>query len=88
MRKPVGFCACIVLIAVTFVAAGSNEDIAYLTQGVEKIGIAGVPGPVSVFGDNAFAVITGAEKDVQLPLVAAAQYGAGRVVVFHYTFSE
>ncbi len=72
----------IMLVAIASLAIGSNTDIDFLRQDVEKIGIAGSPGPVCVFGDQAFAVITGAQRDVKLPVVAAARYGQGRIVAF------
>lgn len=71
-----------VLLFLPFHAIASNQDIAFLQRGVEKIGFAGSPGPICVFGDRAFAVVAGDQKDVQVPLTAAARYGQGRVVAF------
>ena len=81
MRKSIGFYVFIIFTAIVC-PTGTTEEMADLLQGVEKIGLAGAPGPICVFGEKAFSVIAGAEKDLQVPLVAAAEYGAGRVVAF------
>lgn len=82
MKKAAFYSAFAALILLTSYAAASDQDVAFLKKGVKKIGVSGSPGPVCVFGDRAFAVVAGVQKDVQAPLVAAAEYGAGRVVVF------
>ncbi len=66
-------------------AAASEADVSALTQGVKVINTGGLPGPLGVFGDKAFAVAVGQTKGrspVQLPLVAAARFGKGRAVAF------
>ena len=76
-------CLCVFMaILVACPATASDDDIAVLQQGVDKIGIAGAPGPVGVFGDKAFTVIPGSQKDTQVALVAAAEYGKGRTVAY------
>jgi hypothetical protein len=63
------------------VASHVEPDRQSLLRNVRAINATGLPGPVGVFGQNAFAVITGmAGKDQTLPLVAATRYGRGRVV--------
>ncbi|HGY90818.1 MAG TPA: hypothetical protein ENK43_06580, partial [Planctomycetes bacterium] len=54
-----------------------------LTKGVEAVGQAGVPGPLVVFGKDAFPVVAAPVKaGGAQTLVAAARYGKGRVVAF------
>ncbi len=65
--------------------AGENPRAA-LVDGVHSIARAGTPGIVAVFGDNAFPVVVGGvAKDVQAPLVAAAELGSGRIVAFAHS---
>ena len=62
--------------------APQDSSLAALTQGVQAIASPGSPGRVCVFGDAAFPVVVGkAGKTVQ-PVVGAAEFGKGRVVVF------
>lgn len=62
----------------------ARSDVpASLTEGVESIATAGVPGPVAAFGEQAFAVIGGAQDNgALLPVVAGAPWGQGRVIAF------
>lgn len=58
-------------------------DRAALIRGVRVVDAPGLPGPVCVFGESAFAVVTGRTKQgAVLPLVAASRFGRGRVVAF------
>ncbi|RMH02779.1 MAG: hypothetical protein D6702_07720 [Planctomycetota bacterium] len=57
-------------------------DRAELLAGVETLEQVGLPGPVVVFGPAAFAVLTSADGQA---VVAAARYGAGRVVAFGHS---
>lgn len=82
MRNCAIFTMFILITIMTKPAFASEADIQFLQQGVEKIGISGVPGPICVFGDTAFAVIAAGPKEKQVPLVAAAKFGKGRVVTF------
>ena len=60
----------------------AEDDILFLTKGVEGIPQSGVPGPLCVFGDNAAAVIAGKNGNQLAPVLAAAKFGKGRVVAF------
>lgn len=76
-----------VLLTVTFGVVGASaspEDVAFLTKGVSAIDApGGVPGPLCVFGDQAFAVVAGKSgRNDREAMVAAARHGRGRVVVF------
>lgn len=61
-------------------AADVAADRAALLGGVETLERLGVPGSIAVFGERAFAVLTGGEEP--LAVVAAARLGAGRIVAF------
>lgn len=71
-----------------------NADLAILLKGVREIASPGVPGPVAVWGPNAFAVATGQYSNTRAPVVAAARVGGqtdpainqgGRVVIFGHS---
>ena len=75
-----------VLLAAASQAGADAKDVEVLLDGVTKIAAPGVPGPLCVFGDGAFAVVTGGAGDsVREPVVAAARMGKGRVVAFGHT---
>jgi len=58
-----------------------SDELAILHADVHAIGRSGVPGPVSVFGPEAFAVVAGAATgDVHEAVIAATHVGQGRVV--------
>lgn len=60
-----------------------NADRDALLAGVSSIAAPGVPGPLCVFGEKAFAVVGGgSDKKGREPVVGAARWGAGRVVAF------
>jgi hypothetical protein len=65
------------------VAAKEANGVPTLTQGVDSIATAGIPGPIAVYGERAFCVIAGSQYDgALLPVVAGAEWGRGRVVAF------
>lgn len=67
-------------------AAGAEADLPRLLQGVQAIAAPGVPGPLCVAGNKAFAVVvgrTGGER--QAAVVAASRLDKGRVVAFGHT---
>ena len=60
-----------------------NADQSALRQGVTEIAAPGLPGPVAVFGPQAFAVIVGRSGEgLAAPVVAASHMGRGKVVAF------
>jgi len=62
--------------------ASWQADQAVLRQGVTEIAAPGLPGPVAVFGPNAFPVIVGRSGALAAPVVAASFIDRGKVVVF------
>lgn len=64
-------------------ARAQGVDQAVLRQGVTEIAAPGLPGPVAVFGPQAFAVVVGrVGKGLAAPVVAAGRLGQGKVVAF------
>ena len=58
-----------------------EEDLGALLDGVTEIGAPGAPGPLCVYGPEAFPVIVGATQGgVRAPVAAASLWRAGRVV--------
>jgi len=71
------------LIVATGTSARAASDREVLLEGVKSIAAPGSPGPLCVFGEHAFAVVTGSVKEKRVePVVAAAHWGEGRVVAF------
>lgn len=67
-------------------AMSDEADIKTLLAGVTEIAAPGVPGPLCVFGDRAFPVVVGgAGQGFREPVVAAVEFGRGRVVAFGHT---
>lgn len=61
--------------------AGDPEDVKFLLEGVRQIAAPGVPGPLCVYGPEAFAVaVGGAGRGVAQPVVAAGRLKQGRIV--------
>ena len=81
MLDPSRAFACLVLVLAASVFSG-EADVRELLGGVSSIDAPGLPGPVSAFGPDAFAVAVGGLGDARLPLVAAARHGKGRAVAF------
>ncbi len=74
------------LAALARSVAAENPDRAALIEGVPEISAPGLPGSLSVFGDQAFPVVVGGLKSsAREPVVAAARAGLGRVVAFGHT---
>lgn len=68
-------------------AADEAADRVELLRGIEALERLGVPGSIAVFGEDAFAVLTGGAEP--LALVAAARLGRGRVVaIAHGAYVE
>jgi len=68
------------LLLAGLAAGGSDRD--YLCDGVAEIGSPGIPGPLCLLTDKAFAVVMGAVDGRPAPVVAAGRLGKGRVVAF------
>jgi len=63
-----------------------DGNLGLLLKNVTEIAAPGVPGPLCVFGEQAFPVVTGRTGDaIYEPVVAAGKMGKGRVVVFGHT---
>ncbi len=56
-----------------------DDDLQFLLEGVQHINSGGIPGPLCVFGDDAFPVVTANDHQA---VVAAAEAGRGRLVAF------
>lgn len=65
-------------------AAWANpEAVREITEGVESFAKPGIPGPVALLSPDAFPVVMAKDgSGVAHAVVGAAEYGAGRVVVF------
>ena len=61
-------------------AENMEVDIGALLDGVGEISAPGVPGPLCIFGSEAFPVIVGAIGEVRAPVMAASRWQAGRIV--------
>ncbi len=78
--------ACSLLQAIPSTGPAQTADAKWLLKGVHQIAAPGVPGPLCVFGPNAFPLVVGrADENVFLPVVAAGRLVAGRVVAFGHT---
>ena len=63
--------------------ARQDSDITQFREGVSTIAAPGIPGNLAVIADKAFVVATGGmDGGTQAPVVVAAEWGRGRVVVF------
>ncbi len=76
----------IALFVLLFVSARSSLAVdvrAELLEGVPTITAPGVPGPLCAFGPDTHVIVTGqTSKNIYEPVVVAATFGSGRVVVF------
>lgn len=72
----------LLLFCVCSAAAQQNfaDDRKALLSGVHQIAKPGLPGPVAVYGPQAFAVIIGESAGRTQALVGAARFGKGRIV--------
>ncbi|MES2658218.1 MAG: M60 family metallopeptidase [Verrucomicrobiota bacterium] len=70
-----------VLVARISAAPTDDADRAALLKGVAEINTGGIPGGVSAFGPDAFAVVAGKDAGgALLPIVSAARWDKGRLV--------
>lgn len=60
-----------------------NTERAKILEGVKSVPKLGVPGPVGIWGQIAFPILSAADKDgVEIAVAAAAAYGKGRIILF------
>lgn len=70
------------LLSLSAPSRADEADLDALLDGVSEVVVGGaVPGPVCVYGDDAFVVLPGESGGALLPAVAGARYGAGRAIV-------
>jgi hypothetical protein len=62
-----------------------GDSLALLLDGVRQIAAPGVPGPFSIYGRRAFAVVVGRTGSERAPVVAAARLGKGHAFAFGHT---
>jgi hypothetical protein len=63
-------------------ADADNADVKLLRAGVKTIHKPGIPGPIAVFGEDAFAVVAGRSGKLNYAVVAAGRHGKGRFIAF------
>ncbi|GAB4469411.1 MAG: hypothetical protein OHK0029_42030 [Armatimonadaceae bacterium] len=84
LRGSLGVVAAGVVIGAPVWAQGSEQAVADRKAMVgavrEIIAPGSIPGPLAVWGKEAFVVLTGKENRTRLPMIAAARYGRGRVI--------
>ncbi|MBL8858328.1 MAG: hypothetical protein JNL28_07495 [Planctomycetes bacterium] len=74
------------LTAISPTVVPVDDPAQTLVAGVRSIAKSGTPGVVAVFGENAFPVVVGKiSDDVRAPVVAAAEFGKGRIVAFAHS---
>lgn len=60
-----------------------NAERAKILEGVKSVPKAGAPGPVGIWGNMAFPILSAPDKDgVEIAVAAAAGYAKGRVILF------
>ncbi|MFM2166067.1 MAG: hypothetical protein RIS79_438, partial [Verrucomicrobiota bacterium] len=60
-----------------------NAERAKILEGVKSVPKLGAPGPVGIWGQIAFPILSAPNKDgVEIAVAAAAAYGKGRVILF------
>jgi len=67
---------------VEFSRQEAAELLATLVKDVPEISTPGIPGPLCVYGPRAIPVIVDTKGPHQMPLVAVAEFGRGRLVAF------
>ncbi|MCP3904719.1 MAG: hypothetical protein GY715_13920 [Planctomycetes bacterium] len=76
----------LILVAALATNPAPPDHRATLTTDVAEIAAPGVPGPLLITSDRAFAVVDGSvSKDINAPVVAAGRLGNGRFVAFGHT---
>lgn len=60
-----------------------NAERAKILEGVKSVPKAGAPGPIGIWGNIAFPILSAPDKDgVEIAVAAAAGYAKGRVILF------
>ncbi len=60
-----------------------NAERAKILEGVKSVPKLGAPGPVGIWGQIAFPILSAPDKDgVEIAVGAAAAYGKGRIILF------
>lgn len=60
-----------------------NAERAKILEGVQSVPKLGAPGPVGIWGQIAFPILSAADKDgIEIAVAAAAAYGKGRIILF------
>ncbi|MFN0079830.1 MAG: M60 family metallopeptidase, partial [Prosthecobacter sp.] len=60
-----------------------NAERAKILEGVKSVPKAGAPGPVGIWGNIAFPILSAPDKDgVEIAVAAAAAYAKGRIILF------
>lgn len=81
--RPLAAFACALLALCAPLAAGDHaKDVERLLEGVQLMPPAGYPGWIAIVGAEAFPVVVGREGDYDQAVVAAAEHGSGRIVLF------
>lgn len=86
VSRAIGWARCWVLLGALALgprpAGAEPADVEALLKEVgEAVAPGAVVGPVAVFGDQAFPVLTGRSGRHRLPILAAARWGKGRLVL-------
>ncbi|MHC5039200.1 MAG: M60 family metallopeptidase [Planctomycetota bacterium] len=81
-RLAVGIGLSLILVGFGTQSSAGDEDIPRLLEGVSEIASPGVPGPICVFGKDAFPVVAGRCAKIPATVVAASRWGRGRIVAF------
>lgn len=69
-----------VALYATLARSPQADQTALLAGVTELIAPGAIPGPLAVFGENAFVVVAGREGKYRLPLIAASRFERGKVV--------
>ena len=68
------------LLLLSIGAYADEQDIDFLLDGVSEIGAPGAPGPLCVYGPDAFPLVAAAAGETRAPVAAAGRWQAGRFV--------
>ena len=67
-----------------------NAERAKILEGVQSVTKSGAPGPIGIWGNIAFPILSAPDKDgVEMAVAAAAGYAKGRIILFgHNSFLD